>query len=222
MLVLIRCALVQIASSECPWLPGCICFCSAHLYRLLPGETAICGELEILLLCALVQIASRSCAVTASCAGFCSAHLYRLLPARARSWTNGNGFCSAHLYRLLRRRGYDTAQKIPSALRTCTDCFLQHGQTVGCGILLLCALVQIASAPALNDLKCLVLLLCALVQIASGSRAPWTSSRPTSALRTCTDCFIMCCIWEVDYHLLLCALVQIASVRMHECLSRNE
>ena len=169
-ILLLLCALVQVASmierrASCPSSAFCsahlckllLCilykvlgregFCSAHLCKLLQINTYSTTPPRELLLCALVQVASslrfkRENVST----GFCSAHLCKLLLTYPMMICRFEVFCSAHLCKLLRHGA--AAPDLPA-------------------VLLLCALVQVASFGL--QFLCLgkMLLLCALVQVAS-------------------------------------------------------
>ena len=99
-------------------------------------------------------------------------------------------FCSAHLCKLL--------------------LFLAHAQ-IKHELLLLCALVQVASVTALSTAAIISLLLCALVQVASRTSCFTLCMDSPSALRTCASCFGAGQNCEKVKKLLLCALVQVAS-----------
>ena len=143
-------------------------FCSAHLCKLLPKyQTNTVQQIPSalrtcascfdrgdnvsrpngLLLCALVQVASRDYPEYAWQDCFCSAHLCKLLQPSS---------------------GIPPLAKRASALRTCASCFADIFLLIVFLLLLLCALVQVASIAV--TVKCslvVFLLLCALVQVAS-------------------------------------------------------
>ena len=152
-------------------------------------------------------------------------------------------FCSVHLYRLLLRSWPPGTHPLTSALCTCTDCFHYLLCVVCVCILLLCALVQLASLRrelfyyfgsfCSVHLYRLLRAFFRLPQslLASALRTCTDCFRflhrmaqgmCTSALRTCTDCFRGAAGLCGGVPLLLCALVQIASAVLHKSLSRNE
>ena len=143
---------------------------------------------------------------------FCSVHLYELLPSSTSIYTD---FTRLLLCALVRVASYGCFpgfyQDPPSALCTCTSCFLLCVPKVtATGTSALCTCTSCFFSFEIVEC-CPFLLLCALVRVASYVTLSIWSTSPTSALCTCTSCFN---IMYSDY----CKVANFCSVHLYELL----